>query len=300
MSYSSKNEWYKELRKETKKMPLKKVGFIGLGEMGSPMAKNLLNKGFDLTVFDVRKEAVEELRELGARSSGSPQELAEASDVIISMVRDDAQTREIFHGNNGIWKGAKKGSIILLTSTIDPSHVRQLAAEGLEKRIKVLDTPVSGMRTGAEAGTLTVMVGGDKADFEKCMTIFQAIGKNVYYIGTTGMAASLKLINSLMGCINLACLSEAIRLGLKVGLDLDVLINVVKVSTGTNWPLQNFDLVLKLINEFRENRRDSTFNTLYKDVGLALKMAKEMEQFVPVAALCSQMDIADYFLSVER
>ena len=286
--------------KEGKKMLLKKVGFIGLGEMGSPMAKNLLKKGFDLTVFDVRKEAVDELRELGAKVSGSPQELAKTSDVIISMVRDDAQTREIFHGNNGIWKDAKKGALILLTSTIDPSHVKQLAAEGLEKGVKVLDTPVSGMRTGAEAGTLTVMVGGDKADFEKCLPIFQAIGKNIYYIGNTGMAASLKLINSFMGCINLACLSEAIRLGLKVGLDLNVMSNVIKVSTGTNWPLQNFDLVLKLINEFRENRHDSTFNTLYKDVGLALKMAKEVDEFVPVGALCSQMDIADYFLAVER
>ena len=281
-------------------MPLKKVGFIGLGEMGSPMTKNLLNKRFDLTVFDVRKEAVDELRELGAKASGSPQELAKTSDVIISMVRDDAQTREIFHGNNGIWKGAKKGALILLTSTIDPSHVKQLAAEGLEKGVKVLDTPVSGMRTGAEAGTLTVMVGGDKADFEKCLPIFQAIGKNIYYIGNTGMAASLKLINSFMGCINLACLSEAIRLGLKVGLDLNVMSNVIKVSTGTNWPLQNFDLVLKLTNEFRENRRGSTFNTMYKDVGLALKMAKEVDEFVPVAALCSQMDVADYFLAVER
>ena len=281
-------------------MPLKKVGFIGLGEMGSPMTKNLLNKRFDLTVFDVRKEAVDELRELGAKASGSPQELAKTSDVIISMVRDDAQTREIFHGNNGIWKGAKKGALILLTSTIDPSHVKQLAAEGLEKGIKVLDTPVSGMRTGAEAGTLTVMVGGDKADFEICLPIFQAIGKNIYYIGNTGMAASLKVINSLMGCINLACLSEAVRLGLKVGLDINVMSNVIKVSTGTNWPLQNFDLVLKLTNEFRENRRGSTFNTMYKDVGLALKMAKEVDEFVPVAALCSQMDVADYFLAVER
>lgn len=281
-------------------MEMKKVGFIGLGEMGSSMAKNLLKKGFELTVYDLRKEVVEALKKLGASSSTSCQELAKASDVIISMVRDDPQTEEAIHGKNGVWEGIKKGSIIILMSTIDPLHCQRIAAEGAGKGIGVLDAPVSGMRTGAEAGTLTIMVGGNKPIFEKCRPVFEAMGKNIYYIGKSGMGEVTKLANNLMGCANMAALADAVALGLKAGVDLDSLLSVIKVSTGSNWAVQNFDLVLTLTREYAAHPHGSTLDTMYKDMGLVLKLAREVEQFVPVAALCSQMDIAKYFPGVKR
>ncbi|MFC1916560.1 NAD(P)-dependent oxidoreductase [Chloroflexota bacterium] len=281
-------------------MQVKKVGFIGLGEMGAFMAKNLVKKGFDLSVYDVMKEPVEELRTLGARVADSCQEVAEVSDVIISMVRDGFQTEDVLHGKNGVWEGVRRGSVIIISSTIAPLHCQRIAAEGIEAGIRVLDAPVSGGRTGAEAGTLTVMVGGDKRDFEECRPIFEAMGKNIYYVGSAGMAEVTKLVNNLLCFINLAGLSDAIALGLKAGLELETLLNVIRVSTGDSHVAQNWDFVLTLTKEYSQRRHGSTFDILYKDMELALKMAKELDQFLPVAGLCSQLDIAQFFPGVER
>ena len=278
----------------------KKVSFIGLGEMGAFMAKNLVKKGFDLTVYDVLKEPMEELRVLGASVADSCQEVAGVSDVIISMVRDDSQTEDVLHGENGVWEGVRKGVIIIIASTITPYHCQRIAAEGAEAGIRVLDAPVSGGRTGAETGSLTIMVGGDKEDFEECRPIFEAIGKNIYYVGSTGMGEAAKLVNNLMSFINLAGLSDAIALGLKAGLELETLLNILRTSTGDSHAVQNWDSVLTLTKEYSQRRHGTTFDLLYKDMGLALKMAREVDQFVPVAGLCSQLDISHFFPGVER
>ena len=144
-----------------------KVGFIGLGEMGKGMAKNLVTKGFDLTVYDVKLEPVNELKQMGAKAAKSPKELAAATDVIFTMVRDDAQTDEVLLGRDSVFEGIKSGSTIIISSTISPSLCQRIDREASKKGVGVLDVPVSGSKAGAEAGTLTLMMGGDEAQVKK-------------------------------------------------------------------------------------------------------------------------------------
>jgi len=131
-----------------------KVGFIGLGDMGKGMAKNLLAKGFDLTVYDIRQEPVDELKQLGARQAQNPKELAAATEVVFSMVRDYAQTQDVMWGKDGVLDGISHGSTIIITSSVSPSLCQRLAKEASKKGVGVLDSPVSGARAGAEAGQL--------------------------------------------------------------------------------------------------------------------------------------------------
>lgn len=281
-------------------MQQKNIGFIGLGLMGSWMCKNLLRNGFDLTVYDMRKEAAEELKALGASIADSCKEVAAASDVIISMVRDDSQTDEVFEGESGIWAGVKSGSTTIISSTIDPLHCQHIAAEGEKKDVKCLDAPVSGGRTGAEAATLTFMIGGDKEAFEKCRPIIQAMGNNIFYLGSSGMGQVAKVVNGILVLSNLAVLSDAVTLGLRAGLKLENMLNVFRVSTGGSWLLENWDLVIEWWKGYCKSKHGSTLENAYKDIGLALKLARDLEVYLPVAGLCSQLNAGQFFPGVRQ
>lgn len=277
----------------------KTVGFIGLGDLGKHMVSNLVNRTFNVSVFDVRKEPVEELKALGAIAANSSEEVAKVSDVVITMVRDDAQTDEVIYGRSGVLKGAREGSVIILSSTIHPLHCRSIASEAERRGVKVLDAPVSGGRVGARAGTLTFMVGGDRATFEECHPIFEAMGRNIFYLGVIGMGEVCKLAHNLVFFINLAGLSEGIALGLKAGLELEPLINVIKTGAASSWLVQNWELVRAQKDEYDQCRRSSTLGLIYKDMDLALKMARDIDQFVPLAAFCAQLDISSFFAGVK-
>ncbi len=278
----------------------KRVSFIGLGVMGARMAKNLVRKGFDLTVYDAVGKSVEELQALGAKSADTCKEAAMVSDVIITMVRDDTQIDEVIYGENGIWEGAREGSIFVISSTIDPLHCQRIAAEGKEKGIRCLDAPVSGAKPGAEAGTLTIMVGGDKGAFEECRPIFEAMGKNIFYLGSAGMGETCKLVNNFLHILNLAVLSEGLALARRVGLEPETLLNVVKVSSGDSWAVQNWDLIQELVKEYCEGKKGPLWLGMQKDMALVLKMAKDVGQLVPIAGLYSQLDIFRFFPGVEQ
>ncbi|MBU2536213.1 MAG: NAD(P)-dependent oxidoreductase [Chloroflexi bacterium] len=264
------------------------------------MAKNLIKKGFDLTVHDVVKKTVEELQALGAKSADTCKEAARVSDVIITMVRDDAQIDEVIYGENGAWEGAREGSIFVISSTIDPLHCQRIAAEGKEKGIRCLDAPVSGARPGAETGTLTIMVGGDKGAFEECRPVFEAMGKNIFYLGSAGMGETCKLVNNFLHILNLAVLSEGIALARRVGLETETLLNVVRVSSGGSWAVQNWDLIQELVKEYCEGTKGPLWLGMQKDMALVLKMAKDVGQLVPIAGLVSQLDAFRFFPGVER
>lgn len=272
----------------------KRVGFIGLGEMGVFMATNLVRKGFDVTVHDLRKEQVEKLQALGANGGDSSKGVARVSDLIITMVRDDSQTDEVLYGKNGVWEGVREGSVIVICSTIDPFHCQSIAAEGEKKGVKVLDAPVSGAWHGAQAGTLTIMVGGKREAFEECRPVFEAMGKNIFYLGSAGLGALCKVVNNLLFNANWAALSEAVTLGQKAGLKLETLLNVIRVSSGGSFVVQKFDLIVT----FRDNASQLAISD--KDLGLALKVAEEAKQPVPIARLCSQLDRSRFFPLVER
>ncbi len=281
-------------------MTPKRVSFIGLGEMGAFMAKNLVRKGFELTVYDTVEKPVKELKGLGAKSAATCKEAAESSDVTIIIVRDDSQIDQVVCGESGVWEGVKAGSVIIICSTVDPLHCQRIASKGEEKGVTVLDAPVSGGWIGAEAGTLTFMVGGDKGAFEKCRPVFEAMGKNLFYLGGSGMGAVSKLVNNFIMAINLATLSEGLSLARKAGLDSETFINVVKVSSGTSWYAQNWELAKEHVSDYCQGKKGALWFAYSKDMELALKLAKDVGQLVPLGGLFSQLDPFRFFPVVER
>lgn len=276
----------------------RKLGFIGLGDLGKGMAMNLVKKGFQVTVCDLKRGAVDNLRALGATAADSPKGVAERSDVIISVVRDDAQTDEVLYGENGVWKGIRSGAVFIISSTIDPTHCQSIATAGKAKGVSVLDAAVSGGRKASEAGAVTFMVGGDEAVYEQCRSIFEAMGKNIFYLGGIGMGTTFKLINNLVWFGNVASLSGGLALGLKAGLNFERLLDILKVSSGGSWVAQNWELMTSLKKGYDENRATSTFILAYKDLDLALKFARGVGAFVPVGGLTSQMEISTFFPDV--
>ncbi len=281
-------------------METKRVSFIGLGEMGAFMAKNLIKRGFKLTVYDVAEKPVKELQALGAKSAATCKEAAETSDVIIIMVRDDSQIDQVLYGESGVWEGVKAGSVIIINSTVAPLHCQRIASQGEEKGIKVLDAPVSGGWIGAEAGTLTFMIGGDKEAFGECRPVFEAMGKNLFYLGGSGMGEVCKLVNNFLMAINLATLSEGLGLARKAGLDPEIFVNVVKVSSGASWYAQNWELAKEHVRDYCQGKKGALWFAYSKDMELTMKLAKDVGQLIPIGGLFSQLDPFRFFPGVER
>jgi 3-hydroxyisobutyrate dehydrogenase-like beta-hydroxyacid dehydrogenase len=258
-----------------------RIGFIGLGEMGKPMAKNLLRNGFKVIVCGhFRREPIEELKSLKAIEVKSPLEAAGSAEIIIVMVRDIAQTDEVVLGEGfweerGIWQGIKAGSTIILCSTLKPDYCRKLADKAKGKGIIVMDSPVSGGYPQAEAGTLTFMVGGDKEAFNRCQPVFKGMGKNIYYLGGSGKGQAMKLINNYMMVVTAYGASEAIAMGLKAGLGLEQMLEIIKVSSGNSAVIDRWNILAKHQQEFSENNsgRESIFK---KDIALAIDFASEI------------------------
>ena len=258
-----------------------RIGFIGLGEMGKPMAQNLLSNGFRVTVCGHRRrEPVEELKSLQAIEAESPREVAESTEIIIVMVRDITQTNEVVLGKGfwkerGIWQGIKAGSIIVLCSTLEPGYCRKLADKAEGKGVAVVDAPVSGGYPRAEAGTLTFMVGGNKEAVNRCRLVFKSMGKDIYYLGGPGTGQAMKLINNYMMVVTAYGASEAIAMGLKAGLGLEQMREIIKVSSGNSAVIDHWHVLAKHQREFRESdeRSGSIFK---KDVALAIDFARDI------------------------
>ncbi len=251
----------------------KKVGFIGIGNMGLPMARRLIDGGYGLTVFDMRKEAVRPLVTRGARAVTSPAELAsEAHTILVSLPTPDV-VREVALGPLGIVTGATVRAYVDLSTT--GPQVAELVANGLgEKGISVLDAPVSGGVSGAEEGTLTVMVSGAPLVFEELKPILGVIGKNVIYVGETpGLAQMMKLVNNMLNATALAASSEAFVLGVKAGLDPEIMLKVINESTGRNSATED-----KFPRSILPRTFDWGFTTnlMYKDLKLCLEHAETL------------------------
>jgi 3-hydroxyisobutyrate dehydrogenase len=209
----------------------KRVGFIGLGNMGIRMARSLAKEGFPLTVYDLRQEPIDELRNLGVSGARSSREVAEASDVIISMVWDVPQTDEVIFGKDGVWNGIKKGASIIISSSIGPEYCRKLYARAKERGVRVIDCCVTGRDPLNGYRPMTLMIGGDEDIVKQCWPIFEALGKNIFYLGGIGSGQAYKLVNNMTGRhISTAIqegLIEGLNLGLKAGLDLPKMIEVM-------------------------------------------------------------------------
>ena len=199
----------------------KKMGFIGLGAMGRPMAANILKAGFDLTVYDIRSEPMQELEKLGAKVTRSPQEVGEQCDIIETIVVNDAQVEEVILGKDGsgVLAGARPGSIIVIHSTVSPKTCQHIAALAKDKGVGVIDAPVSGAESGAQAGTLSIMVGGEAELLETCRPVLNVLGKTIFHLGAVGMGEMAKIVNNLMVIVNQQSTREGLRLARMAGIE---------------------------------------------------------------------------------
>ena len=195
------------------------VGFIGLGIMGKPMSKNILKAGYKLVVYNRSAPAVNELVSLGAIRADSPMKVAEKCDAIITMLPDSPEVREVCLGENGIIKGAKPGTTVIDMSSIDPNETKAIGADLEKKNISMLDAPVSGGEPKAIDGTLSVMVGGNKEDFDKFYDLLMTMASSVVYVGNLGSGNVAKLANQVIVAVNIAAVSEALALAKKNGAD---------------------------------------------------------------------------------
>ena len=248
------------------------VGFIGLGNMGRPMALNLLKHGFSLVVHDIDPAKLGPLRERGASVVGSAAEVAASTDRTISMVETTGQAQAVIVGEHGIIRTARPGHLVVCMSTIDPLVARRLSEELAARQVAMLDAPVSGGTTGAESGTLSVIVGGPRETFERCRDLFQAVGKNIFHVGGIGQGLAMKLINNMLVQVNTVAVAEALVMGVKAGLDPQTIYEVVRVSTGTShaWETR----VPKVLA--RDFTPGGTVDISYKDQELETAFAKQL------------------------
>jgi len=263
-----------------------KIGFIGIGNMGRPMSINLIKAGHELTVHDIREEATEGPVRMGARAAGSPREVAESSDIVMTSLPSSEALEEVALGEDGVLEGAARGCILVDTSTVSPSTIRRVADVARGRGVEVLDAPVSGGVAGAEAGSLTVMVGGDRAVFERCLEVLRVIGENVYHVGGVGAGNTVKLVNNLMSLVNVAALSEGMVLGVKAGVDPETLYDVVRVSTGRSHALE-----VKLPSIISKGRFEAGFaiDLACKDLGLAVDLGRELGVPLIVTSVARQV-----------
>ena len=204
------------------------VGFIGLGIMGKPMARNLLKAGFPLVVSSRSIGPVTELVREKALSAGSPSEVAQRSDVIITMLPDSPDVERVILGADGVIQGVKPGSVVIDMSSINPLVTQEIARRLEENRVEMLDAPVSGGEKGAIEGTLAIMVGGKGQVLENCLEILKTMGKNIVHVGEIGAGGFSKLVNQIIVALNIAAIGEAFTLGAKAGLDPQVIFRAIR------------------------------------------------------------------------
>ena len=205
-----------------------KIGFIGLGIMGKPMAKNLLKAGYELVVSDINKSAVEELKELGAASANSAAEVASKTKKIITMLPNSPEVKEVALGKSGLIEGATQGSVLIDMSSIAPLASKEIAAALAEKGVEMLDAPVSGGEPKAIEGTIAVMVGGKKEVFVANYDLMKAMAGSVVYVGEIGAGNTAKLCNQIVVALNIAAVSEALVLAKKAGVSPDLVYQAIR------------------------------------------------------------------------
>ena len=262
------------------------VGFIGLGIMGKPMARNLLKAGFPLVVSNRTRSKGDELVAEGARWIDSPGSVAREAPVVITMVTDSPDVEQVVLGPEGVIEGVRPGSVIIDMSTISPKVERTIAQQLAARGVAYLDAPVSGGSWGAIQGTLAIMVGGEEAAFQRVRPIFEAMGKSITYMGGSGAGQVTKLVNQILVAITLSGVAEALVFASRAGgADLVKTIEAVKGGAAGSWQLAN--LAPRIV---RGDFAPGFMITLQlKDLRLILEMAQELTLPLPVTALVTQL-----------
>jgi 3-hydroxyisobutyrate dehydrogenase-like beta-hydroxyacid dehydrogenase len=217
-----------------------KVGFIGIGRMGSQMTRYILEAGYDLTVHDLRKEAAAYLLEKGTKWADTPKAVAETCDVVFSSLPGPEDVQKVVYGNDGLMEGWKEGDIYADMSTDSHDLVIRIVGDAAKKGVAFLDAPVTGGTKGAEEGNLVFIVGGEKAALEKIQDILYTMGKKIYHVGDTGSGTVAKLVNNVISITSNAIMAEAFVLGVKAGVDPQMLYEVAFSGTAKNWDLEKY------------------------------------------------------------
>lgn len=238
---------------------MEKIGYLGLGAMGGGMARNLLRKGVDLTVFDVRPDVVAQFADLGAAVASSPADLARSVDLLITSLPGSAEVTSVYLGEDGIASGLRPGSLAIDMSTIPPAASRAIAEVLTQQRSAFLDAPVARTKQAAEDGTLAIMVGGDLDDFERARGVLELMGTSIAHLGPVGSGNIAKLVNNAVLMANILVVSEGLMLGDLMGVDTAKLAEVLTTGSADSFALRNHVIGSVLTGEFGEGRFPLTY-----------------------------------------
>ena len=284
------------------------VGFIGLGNMGNPMASNVLKNGFPMTVFDKNPIAMQNLIDAGAKAAASPKQVTASAEIVLTCLPGSPEVEGLYLDAGGLVELAKPGTILVDMSSVLPSTPRKLETRARERGIHFLEAPVSGGVTGARAATLAIMTGGDGAILERVRSVLRSMGPNIYHVGAVGSGNTMKAINNMMSSVNALAMMEGLVLGLKAGLDLNTMAEIVKASSGNSNALarvqralipRNFEpgFKVQLMNKDLE-----TFNTIAKELHVPVSFSNVAQRYqqAALAAGLGEKDTSVIFTLIER
>jgi 3-hydroxyisobutyrate dehydrogenase len=284
------------------------VGFIGVGNMGNPMAYNVLKAGFPMIVYDRNPQAMENLLQAGAQRAASARQVVEGSEIVLTSLPASPDVEAVYLEPGGLVESAKPGTILIDLSSVLPSTPRKIEPRANARGVHFLEAPVSGGVTGARAATLAIMVGGDPEILTRAQPVLRAIGPNIFHVGPAGAGNTVKAINNMMACVNALAMMEGVALGVKAGLDPMTIYEVVKASSGGSKALERIPNALiprKFEPGFKVqlmNKDLETFNTIAKELHVPVSYANVAQQYqqAAIAAGLAEQDTSVVMTIIER
>ena len=269
-----------------------KVAFLGLGNMGLPMALNLIQAGYEVQGFDLVRDQLDAFKDGGGLPMQSAADAATGVDVIISMLPASQHVQALYLGQSGLLATANPKTLLIDCSTISPKVSQAVAASAKAKGFAMIDAPVSGGTAGAQAGTLTFMVGGDAADLERARPLLEKMGKNIFHAGASGSGQTVKVCNNMVLGIQMLGTCEALRLGIANGMDPKVLSDIMSKSSGRNWVLELYNPCPGVIENVPSSKGYTGgfgVDLMLKDLGLATENAGDLEASIPLGQLSRKL-----------
>jgi 3-hydroxyisobutyrate dehydrogenase len=258
------------------------LGFIGVGNIGTPMCHHLLQAGHTVLVYDVDASHLARMVNLGAQQAESPRAVAQACDIVFSSLPGPREVEQVALGNDGIIAAARPGLLYVDLSTNFPVMARRVCAALAAQGVTMLDAPVSGGVAGAERGTLAVMVGGDKSAFDRCRPLLAHFGANIFHVGTIGAGCVAKLVNNMLAFANTVTACEGMLLGTRAGVDPQLLHDIIQASSGASWAMRQFPQKI-FAGDFTAG---FTIDLAYKDLRLALELGDELAVPLLMGSIC--------------
>ena len=269
-----------------------KIGFIGLGNMGLPMALNLLKAGHEVLAFDLAKTQLDAFAAAGGTIAPNANATAKDAELLITMLPASKHVEGLYLGEDGLLKAANPKTLLIDCSTISPTVAQAVSIAAKENGFAMLDAPVSGGTAGAQAGTLTFMVGGQLQDLERARPVLEKMGKNIFYAGASGAGQTVKVCNNMLLGIQMLGTSEALRLGIANGIDPKVLSDIMSKSSGRNWALELYNPcpgVMENVPSSKGYAGGFGVDLMLKDLGLAVENATNLDAYVPLGKLAQQL-----------